>query len=115
MPKKVYLFEKNCCGPSPSTEFVAFLQRKFADEIEMKVFDLGKPNGLLPLPPSLLSQIQTDGGECLPALVVDGTTVAEHKLPNFLEAVELVRTGQPSQTSLTPVLSPGDRQDNRCC
>ncbi|TMC19754.1 MAG: hypothetical protein E6J34_14710 [Chloroflexi bacterium] len=114
MPKKVYLFEKNCCGPSPSTEFVSFLKRKFAGEIEMKVFDLTKPNGLLPIPPGLLSEIQAEGGECLPALVVDGTVVAERKLPNFLEAIELIRTGQPSQTSLTPVLTPEERNNKRC-
>jgi Arsenical resistance operon protein ArsD len=114
MPKKVYLFEKNCCGPSPSTEFVAFLQRKFADEIKVKVFDLAQPNGLLPMPSSLLAQIKAEGAECLPALVVDGIVVAERKLPNFLEAVELIRTGQPSQTSLTPVLTTEEKKSKRC-
>lgn len=115
MAKKVYLFENNCCGPSPSTEFVSFLQQKFADEIEVKVFDLGKPNGLLPIPSSLLLKIQAQGAECLPALVVNGTVVAERKLPNLLEAVEIVRTGQPSSTSLNPILSPEERGNNCRC
>jgi hypothetical protein len=113
MPKKVYLFEQNCCGPSTSTEFVSFLQQKFADEIELKVFDLGKPNMLLPIPSSLLLKIQAQGGDCLPALVVDGVLVAERQLPSFLEAVEIVQTGQPSQTSLTSVLS--GKRTNNCC
>src|SRR5437588_6917443 len=102
MTKRVYIFEKNCCGPSPSTELTTFLQRKFADQAEIKTFDLGKPNGLLPIPASLLMKIQTEGGNCLPAIVVDDVLVAERKLPNFLEAVELVQTGQPSKTSLAP-------------
>lgn len=115
MAKKVYVFERNCCGPSPSSEFVSFLQRQFADEIEVKVFDLGKPNGLLPIPSSLLLKIQAQGVGCLPALVVDGTLVAERKLPSMLEAVEIVRTGKPSATSLNPIFSPEERANNSCC
>lgn len=115
MTKKVYIFEQNCCGPSPSANFVSFLQRKFGTQVEVKTFDLGKPNGLLPIPSTLLWKIQADGGNCLPALVVDGVLVAERKLPNFLEAVEIVQTGQPSKTSLSPTFFSEERQNNRCC
>lgn len=103
MVKKVYVFEKDCCGTNPSKDFVSFLQRKFTNEIEVKVFDLENPSGLLPIPPSLLLKLHDQGEECLPALVVDGTLVAERKLPNFLDAVEIVRTGQPSKTSLSSI------------
>ncbi len=113
MPKKVYVFERNCCGPSPSADLVSFLQRKFQDHIEVKVFDLGKPNSLLPIPTQLLLKIQTEGGDCLPAMVVDGVLVAERKLPNFLEAVEIVQTGQPTAISLVPASSATETK--RCC
>jgi arsenite methyltransferase len=111
--KTVAIFEKNCCGPSPSTELAAFLQRKFGSSITLKIFDLGKPNGLLPIPPSLLLKIQSEGGNCLPAMVVDGVVVAERSLPNLLDAVELVQTGQPNATSI--VSATGANTGNRCC
>ncbi len=113
MRKSIQLFEENCCGPSASTELVSFLQRRFGDEVDVRVFDLAQKNGRLPLPPSLLLKIQTE--ECLPLLLVDGVVVAQSKLPNFLEAVELVRTGQPSPTSLHPPLSDAERSSRRRC
>jgi hypothetical protein len=113
MPRTIQLFEENCCGPSSSTEFVSFLQRRFGDDFDVRVFDLAKKNGRLPLPPDLLLKIQIE--ECLPLLVVDGVVVAQRKLPNFLETVELVRTGQPSQNSLNPSLSVAERNGRQRC
>jgi len=113
MPRTIQLFEENCCGPSSSTDFVSFLQRRFGAEVEVRVFDLAKRNGRLPLSPDLILKIQTE--ECLPLLVVDGVVVAQRKLPNFLEAVGLVRTGQPSQTSLNPSLSAAEMTGRQRC
>ena len=112
MPRIVQLVEENCCGPSTSADFVSFLQGRFGAEAEVRVFDLAQQNGPLPLPPDVLLKIQIE--ECLPLLVVDGVVVAQRKLPNFLEAVELVRRGQPSQTSLNPELSAAEMNSRRC-
>jgi hypothetical protein len=46
-------------------------------------------------------------------MVVDGVLVAERKLPNFLEAVEIVQTGQPTAISLVPASSATETK--RCC
>jgi hypothetical protein len=113
MPKTIQLFEENCCGPSSSTDFVSFLRRRFGAEAEVQVFDLAKQNGRIPLSSELLLKIQTE--ECLPLLVVDGVLVAQRKLPNFLQAVELVRTGQPSPTSLNPSLSAAEMSSRQRC
>src|SRR5436190_1478159 len=113
MPRTIQLFEENCCGPSSSTEFVSFLQHRFGAEADIRVFDLAQRNGRLPLPPDLLLKIQTE--DCLPLLVVDGVVVAQRKLPNFLEAVALVRSGQPSPTSVDPSLSVAERSARQRC
>jgi hypothetical protein len=112
VPKTIHLVEENCCGPSSSTDFVSFLRRRFGAAVDVRVFDLAKNDGPLPLSPELLLKIQTE--DCLPLLVVDGVLVAQRKLPNFLEAVELVRTGQPSRTSLHPSLSAAEMSSRRC-
>jgi len=111
--RTVQLFEKNCCGPGDSTEFVSFLRRRFGAEVEVRVFDLARTNERLPLPPDLLLRIQLE--DCLPLLVVDGVVVAQRKLPNLLEAVTLVTTGQPSPTSLDPSLSAAEAASRRRC
>jgi hypothetical protein len=112
VPKTIDLVEKNCCGPSSSTDFVSFLRLRFGAEVDVRVFDLAKKNGRLPLSPDLLLKIQTE--DCLPLLVVDGVLVAQRKLPNLLEAVELVRTGRPSRTSLHPSLSAAEMSNRDC-
>jgi hypothetical protein len=112
MPRIIQIVEENCCGPSSSTDLVSFLQRRFGDGADVRVFDLARQKEPLPLPPDVLLKIQIE--ECLPLLVVDGVVVAQRKLPNFLAAVELVRTGQPSQTSLNPALSAAEMNSRRC-
>jgi hypothetical protein len=97
--KNVHIFEKVCCGGSSSTDLTGFLQKKFGDEVDVKTFDLGTATGTLPIPASLLFKIQTDGAGCLPALVVDGVVVSEGRLPNYLEAVELVQSGKAIRTA----------------
>lgn len=94
--KRVYFFEKICCGPSAGQGLLDFIQKRFGDQVETKAFDLSKARGMLPIPGSLLMKIQTQGLGCLPALVVDNVVVSEGRIPNFLEAVELVQTGKSS-------------------
>lgn len=111
--KKVYIFDSPCCGPSPSQGLVDFLQRRFGDEIELKLFNLGGAQGALPIPKALMSKIQSQGTGCLPAVVVDNVVVSEGRVPNFLEAVEMVQTGKPSANpSPTPVAT---KPSGSCC
>lgn len=107
--KTVYFFEKTCCGPSQAEELVNFLQKKFNTTAEVKLFDLGKMRGNIPIPPNLLLKIQTEGIKCLPAMVVDGNIVAEGGIPNFMDAVRLVESGKPSEKALNLI------QNNNCC
>ncbi|WP_428911133.1 arsenic metallochaperone ArsD family protein [Niallia sp. Krafla_26] len=107
--RTVYFFEKTCCGPSQSEEVVNFLQKKFNGTAEVKTFDLGKSTGNIPMPPSLLFKIQSEGIKCLPVMVVDGNIVVEGGIPNLMDAVRLVETGKPSVKELNLI------QQNNCC
>lgn len=111
--KKVYIFDSPCCGPSPSQGLVDFLQRRFGEEIDLKLFNLGNAKGALPIPKTLMSKIQSEGTGCLPAIVVDNVVVSEGRVPNFLEAVEMVQTGKPSANgSRMPVAT---KPSGSCC
>jgi hypothetical protein len=108
--KRVYFFEKICCGPSAGQGLLDFIQKRFGEQVETKAFDLSKAKGMLPIPGSLMMKIQTQGLGCLPALVVDNVVVAEGRIPNFLEAVELVQTGK---SAAAPVAAPAAKTG--CC
>jgi hypothetical protein len=108
--KRVYFFEKICCGPSAGQGLLDFIQKRFGDQVETKAFDLSKARGMLPIPGSLLMKIQTQGLGCLPALVVDNVVVSEGRIPNFLEAVELVQTGKS-----TAAPAPAAAVKSGCC
>jgi ABC-type amino acid transport substrate-binding protein len=108
--KKIYIFEKNCCGPSATEDLIQFLQKKFGATSEVKLYDLGKSTGNLPIPSSLLFNIQALGTKCLPALVVNGIVLTEGWLPNFLDAVDLIEKGEPSKKPVPSISSP-----DKCC
>jgi hypothetical protein len=108
--KRVYFFEKICCGPSAGQGLLDFIQKRFGDQVETKAFDLSKARGMLPIPTNLMMKIQTTGLGCLPALVVDNVVVAEGRIPNFLEAVEMVQSGQPAATP-----APAAAVKSGCC
>jgi hypothetical protein len=108
--KRVYFFEKICCGPSAGQGLLDFIQKRFGDQVETKAFDLSKARGMLPIPGSLLMKIQTQGLGCLPALVVDNVVVSEGRIPNFLEAMELVQTGKAAAAP-----APAPAVKSGCC
>lgn len=90
--KSIELYERSggCCGPSASGSLVSFLQRKFKNEADIKVHDVGKPDAKLVVPPALVMAMAEQGEACLPAIVVDGRVVSTGRLPNFMEAVTLI-------------------------
>ena len=112
--KKVYIFEQACCGPSPSQGLVDFLHKKFAGDIELELFNMGNVKGALPMPKELMVKIQNEGAGCLPAIVVDNVVVSEGRVPNFLEAVEMVQTGKPSANP-RPAPAPAQSSSSGCC
>jgi len=99
--RKIYIFEKNCCGPSSYEQLAQFLEQKFGSDSEVKMFDLGRVTGSVPMPVQLLLKIQVEGTACLPALVVDGQIMTERGLPNFFDAVELIQSGKPATNDVS--------------
>lgn len=116
--KRIHVFENACCGKSPSEALVAFLSKKFGDDIKLRVFDLGKDRGDLPMPRDLLLRLNVEGARCLPSLVVDDVPVSFGGLPNLLEVVTVIQTGQmpdrsPTRPRMTVVNTNGS--GGGCC
>ncbi|MBV9327162.1 MAG: arsenic metallochaperone ArsD family protein [Chloroflexi bacterium] len=99
--KRVQIFERACCGSRLTAELVSRLREAFDSEAEVTSCDLGSATGNVQIPTSLLLRMQDAGAAALPALVVDGVILAEGQLPDVTEAVELVRTGEPSRRVLS--------------
>jgi hypothetical protein len=97
--KKVYIYDKSCCHANAIQELASSIRERFAEGTEVKVFDLNKKDRSIPIPRSLFMKMQTDGGKCLPAIVVDNSIVALGKLPKLEEAIEAIRSGKPIKTS----------------
>jgi hypothetical protein len=93
---------------------VDFLGKRFGDQAEVQLFNLSSAKGAVPIPKNLMVKIQTEGVGCLPAIVVDNVVVSEGRVPNFLEAVEMVETGKPSANP-TPTPAPAAKASTGCC
>ena len=99
--KQVYLFEDKGCHPSKVEALASFLRRRLDGAAQITAFDLGRPEGQVPVPPRLRLH-WTQGADCLPALVVDAVVVTEGWVPNFRDAVRLIDSGQPAPESMRP-------------
>lgn len=96
---KVYIVEniEDCCGPSPGKPLADFLERKFGDDIEVRIFNVAQGMQSVPLSLSLVDAMERDGKDALPALIVDGQVMASGSLPNFLDAVGIIKKAGAAQ------------------
>ncbi|MEV6907077.1 hypothetical protein [Amycolatopsis sp. NPDC051071] len=94
-PKKVYIFEECTCNSSPSASLLGLLASRYPTA-DVRAFDLAKPEGLVPLPPTLFMQLQENAAAALPAIVVDGQIRSQGWTPNFMDAVKLVESPDPA-------------------
>jgi hypothetical protein len=99
-PAKIYVFEERCCNTSPSLALLTFLRGRY-DSSEIRVFDMAKPDGLVPLPPALFVALEADGSRCLPALVVDGSVRSQGWLPTPEQAVGLIENPDDTTSPAT--------------
>lgn len=97
--KKIFLFEETSCHAPTAAHLVERLQRWYKATADIRIYDLAAPDDLVPLPPGLFFRLQEEGPSCLPALVVNGTVVAQGGLPSFNQAVELVESQTPVPAS----------------
>lgn len=88
--KDICIIEKNesCCGDGPSTPLVSFLKRRLHGSAQVRVVDFQKDRSEVRLATRLCSREL--GESDLPVFLVDGIAVKTGKLPNFMEAVELI-------------------------
>ncbi|PSB03876.1 arsenic metallochaperone ArsD family protein [Merismopedia glauca] len=93
--KTVYIYDKSCCRTNVIEDLASYIRQELAQEVEVKVFDLAKPNQSVPVPRSLFLKMQSDGGKSLPAIVVDNVIIALGKLPEPAVAVDAIKTGKP--------------------
>jgi len=105
--RKVHFFEEKCCGVSVAAPLVDFLRTELGDGVDVQVFDLSRPEGLTPLPPSLFFRLMSEGSKCLPAMAVDSVVVTEGWLPDPAKSLEIVASGSPVSREVT--------DDNACC
>src|SRR5262245_27225803 len=95
--RKVQIFEDKCsCAPSAAQPLAEQLSKHFKGALDISAYDLTKPEGAVPLPPSLILKLDSGDSGCLPAMVVDSTVMAEGWLPSFPEAVYIVEGGAPT-------------------
>jgi hypothetical protein len=115
--KKIYIFEERSCHAPGADQFIERLQRWYKTTADVRSYDLAAPDELVPLPPDLFFRLQQDGPSCLPALVVNGTVVAEKQLPPFGSAVELIEAEIPVPVASTSRSSScsAPSQVNGCC
>lgn len=86
----VQIVENVCCGASPATPMVEFLERKLGDQLTVELINLSTASGRLPLPGALVDRLMAEGERCLPAMVVDGEVVASGGLPNYLDVLHIL-------------------------
>jgi len=115
VPQKVYIFEECTCNTSPSASLLGLLANRYPDA-DIRAFDLAKPEGLVPLPPTLFMQLQQRETAVLPAIVVDGQIRSQGWTPNFMDAVKLVENPEPGSPVRRAEASGGCcGTDGSCC
>lgn len=118
-PQKIYVFEECSCNTSPSNGLLELLRCRYGDQVDVRAFDLGKPEGLVPLPPALFRELQTTGFGVLPALVVNGAVRTLGWLPELADAVRLIEAPEPGQAPRRrpATVSPSSSccADGSCC
>lgn len=117
-PSKIYCFEERTCNTSPSRPLVEFLSQRYgAVGAEVRSFDVGKPEGLLPLPPALFMALEQRGFGVLPALVVDGQLKSTGSLPSLMDVVDLIENPGAVHTGANPgaVSEACCSTDGSCC
>ena len=108
--KKIYLVENNCCG-SGFTELTSFLAKRFANEAEVIWLNLAKTKETSIIPKSIRTRVETAGLNILPAIIVNDVIVSEGHIPNFLDVVQMVESGKPSESKLIATAVP----KKACC
>ncbi|MEV0237995.1 arsenic metallochaperone ArsD family protein [Nonomuraea sp. NPDC050786] len=108
---KIHIFEECTCNTSPSRPLVDFLSKRY-EGVEVRAFDMAKPEGLVPLPPPLFLALENEGVRCLPALVVDGQVRTKGWLPNLMDAVKVIEN--PEEAGV-PISRPASQASSSCC
>lgn len=88
--KKVFLVENNCCG-SGFNVLLAPLQKRLMNEAKVEVINLARTGDQVIIPKEIREKIASNGISFLPAIFVDGNLVSEKRIPNLMEAIELVQ------------------------
>lgn len=106
--RKINIFENRYCQPSAAEPLVGRLREHYDGQAEINVYDLSKPEGLVPLPPSLFLKMESGDLSCLPAMTVDAVVVTTGWLPSEADVVAVVEAAQP-------VPRPAQQAGASCC
>lgn len=105
--KKIQIFEHTGCQPSRASELSQRLGEHYGDTA-VSVYDLSKPDGPVPLPPTLFLKMEGGDTSCLPAMTVDSVLVTQGWLPDASEVLAVVERAEP-------VAGPTSRPEQGCC
>lgn len=89
----IAVYETTSCNGSRGGALLDFLRRRYP-QADVRHVDLAA-GGDVAVPPALLLRLDAVGDRCLPALVADGTVLSEGGLPNFIDAVTVIDSGEP--------------------
>lgn len=89
---RISLFDAECCGgPDTTGEYAQFLRSRFGERIEVRLYRVGGELGFSQVPPGLAKGLFAQGANTVPLLAIDGDLVAQGDLPNWIEAIRIVK------------------------
>lgn len=86
------LFDAECCGgPDTTGEYAQFLRSRFGDSVEVNLYRVGGELGFSEVPAALAKGLFAQGANTVPLLSIDGDLIAQGDLPNWIEAIRIVK------------------------
>lgn len=89
---EISLFDAECCGSQDTTGgYAAFLRSRFGERVDVNLYRVGGELGFSQVPPALAKNLFAQGASSVPLLAIDGDLVVQGSLPNWIEAMRIVK------------------------
>jgi hypothetical protein len=96
---QISLFDADCCGgPDTTGDYADFLRSRFGEDVDVSLYRVGGDLGFSQVPGDLARKLFAQGANTVPLLAVNGEMIVQGSLPNWMEAIKLVkqRLGDPA-------------------